>query len=610
MRALCSDFVINHVDLCNGQPDAVRRVAELIGTDPKALLFHTPSLIEPGWFRLGLAKIKFTALLRNGGQLCPLCIAEDECCDAEFGPHQQDIWQVAAFRRCRKHGVGYERPQFACRHSEVHDFLQILKTWSPAQLSPVRENDAALEDYLLQRQQNGPENDWIDRQAFHVVWQASEALGLLLTEGSKAKLHEQDAAALIRAGNAGFLVLRLGPDSLRGVLEDIRDQAGRDRSNYSKIYAPILTCLLERRRDPEFDEIRRLVRSFILQNFRVPPESSILGEKSSGNHVFTALTASQHYDVALSVLNRQLRKEGLRTDPGQNQNSDPTLLVPRARMDEIVREVRKLSSITVTRAVIGADRYVMERLCAAGLLTPHFPDDGGMPVFHHDEVTRFLNRLQDAATTLRKPSRYWRPITSAATHTHCSTAWIIQQVLDGKLELAARLTEPFMLADFLVPLNPLKKLLRAQPEGMVTASDAAKWLAADVMTIHALARYGYLPSQMLDCRLGNRERRLIAKADLEVFSRRYIVFRALNGMRKAQYSATLAFLDAHGLEPLVIREGIKPVFERKVIERLALLPDGEQLARLLAVEDTRLAQLSEQGSKHPQSINRRIGHEL
>ena len=154
----------------------------------------------------------------------------------------------------------------------------------------------------------------------------------------------------------------------------------------------------------------------------------------------------------------------------------------------------------MTRAVIGADRYVMERLCAAGLLVPHFPDDGGMPIFHQDEVTRFLKRLQDAATTIRKPSRYWRPITSAAARTHCSTAWIISQVFDGKQELAARLPEPFMLAEFLVPMNPLKGLLQARPEDMVTAADATTWLATDVWTIHALAVYGYLPSQMADSR--------------------------------------------------------------------------------------------------------------
>ncbi len=592
MRTKCTDFSISHVDLCNGEAEAVTRVADLAGADPEALQFHTPRLIEPSWFRLAHERIKSPAMLRNGGQLCPLCIAEDECGDPQYGPYQRDIWQVAAFRRCRKHGVAFERPQFDCRHSEVHDFLQVLKTWSPAAIMHIGSDVTALEDYLLQRIRQGRGSDWIDRQAFHVVWVVSEPLGLLLTEGSKAKLHEQDAGTLIRAGAAGFDVLRAGPDRIRAVLTAIRDDAGADRSNYGKLYAPLLTCLLERRRDPDFDEIRRLVRSFILQNFRVPPNSSVLGEKSVGNHVFTALTASRHFDVPLSVLNRQLRKEGLRSDPHRNEKSDPTLLVPRERIEKVVAEVRKLSSIAVTRAVIGADRYVMERLCTAGLLVQHFPDDGCMPMFHYDEVMRFLKRLKDAAATVRKPSRYWRPVTSAAARTHCSTAWIISQVFEGRLELAARLPDPFQLADFLVPMNPLKVLLQARPEGMVTAAEAAKWLGADIRTVHALAIYGYLPSQMVENRLANRSQRLIAMADLEAFAHRYVVMRALIGQRKALYTATLDFIAGHGLSPIPTRDGTKPVFERQPLERIACLEGGEQLAWLLSIENARLETLS------------------
>jgi len=277
MRGLCRDFGINHADLSNGETKAVTRIAELAGTDPQAMLFHTPRLVEPGRLRLGREQLKFTAMLRNGGQICPLCIAEDDCRDQHFGPYQRDIWQVAAFRRCHIHGVAFERPQFSCRHSEVHDFLQSLKSWVPAKIVHVGLEDLELENNLLQRIRNGPENSWINGLAFHVVWLFSEAMGLLLTRGPKAKLHEQDTSVLIRAGAVGFVVLRSGPEGLQWVLTNIMDEAGPDRNNYGKIYAPLLTCLVERRRDPDFNDLRRFARSFILQNFRVPPGTSILG---------------------------------------------------------------------------------------------------------------------------------------------------------------------------------------------------------------------------------------------------------------------------------------------------------------------------------------------
>lgn len=410
---------------------------------------------------------------------------------------------------------------------------------------------------------------------------------MLLTAGSKAKMPEQSVPSLIRAGAVGFEVMRGGPEAIKTVLADIRDQAGKDRNAYGKLYGPSLSCLQERRKDPGFDTLRYLVRDFILDNFRIPPGTSLLGEKCSKTRVFTAWSASKHFDVPLSLLSRQLRKQGRRTDELPNNKSDRTLQIPRAQMEATVAEVRKLSSVTVTRAVLQADRYVMDRLCTAGLLVPYFCDDG-LPMFHHDEVMRFLKRLKDAAAAVRKPSRYWRPITSAAARTHCSTAWIISQVFDGKLELAARLPDPFQLADFLVPMNPLKALLQARPEGMVTAAEAAKWLGADIRTVHALAVYGYLPSQMAENRLANRPQRLIAKADLEVFAHRYVVMRALNGERKALYTATLDFIAGHGLSPILMREGTKPVFERQPLERIACLEGGEQLAWLLSIENARL----------------------
>lgn len=144
---------------------------------------------------------------------------------------------------------------------------------------------------------------------------------------------------------------------------------------------------------------------------------------------------------------------------------------------------------------------------------------------------------------------------------------------------------------------------------MVTATEAAKWLAADIRTVHALAVYGYLPSKMQESRLANRPRRLIARADLEAFARKYIVLRALNGQRKPLYSTTLAFVEEQGVQPLPLRKGTKPVFERQAIERLARLQGGEQLARLLAVEDTRLAQIAMPIPARTDWMIRRAGHE-
>lgn len=65
-------------------------------------------------------------------------------------------------------------------------------------------------------------------------------------------------------------------------------------------------------------------------------------------------------------------------------------------------------------------------------------------------------------------------------------------------------------------------------------------------------------------------------------------------MLRALYIATLSCMDERGVEPLPMRERTKPVLMRGASERQPRLPGGEQMARLLTVEDTRPAQFSEQ----------------
>ncbi|RNF35325.1 TniQ family protein [Paracoccus methylarcula] len=603
MRALCRDMAIPYADVCHGVPQAVVQVTDLIGCDSAPILFHTPRLIEHDWFQLGRERLKFTALLRGGGQICPLCVAEDEADEPHFGPWQRYTWQVAAFRRCRKHDLVLERPKYPGRHSESLDFTAIVRSWAPSEITRAQNDRHALEDYLLSRIQKGISSEWIDRQAFHVAWLFSEALGILLTKGPKARIPDQDAAALIAAGHVGFEILKSGPQALLSLLGDIRDQAGSDRGSYGKIYGPVLTCLRERRRDPEFDEIRCIVREFILDNFRIAPGTSILGEICNETRMFTVLTASRHFNVPISQLTRKLRMEGLLTNPQHNNDTDRNLLFRRDNMEKIAAELRKLSSMSVTRAVIGADRFVMDRLRELKLLRNYFPVDGGMPMFHQDEVMRFIRNLQAATHHVLRPGRRWKPITKVAANCHCSTAWVIQQVFAGNLELVSSQPDPFLLAEFLVSVSEIKELLDAIPLDMVNMTEAARLLAADVPTVKALITSGHLASRSVDSRLANRPLRLISRADLERFARNHVVVRALSGTRKAQYITTLAFIEEQGVFPLLAERGVKPVFERHAIERISRLPGGEQLARLLGVEDTRFARPLEAEPNIPDNID-------
>ncbi|MGB1264733.1 MAG: TniQ family protein [Nereida ignava] len=569
LRQFCKETAVSYLDLCNGDVDAVKKIARLSAADSEKLLFQTPRLLENGWFRLGYERLKFTTMLRSGGQICPLCIADDRAVDERFGPYQRAAWQVAAFRRCPTHNTLFERPQFAFASNETFDFSRMLKHWKSTTPVCVEQRYTEYEEYLTQRLWQKPTSHWIDAQAFHVVWQMSEALGLLLTKGPNSKPQDESAPTLINAADAGFAVLSLGPQALIKALADIRDEAGSDRSAYGKLYRPLMSCLRERRDDAEFDIIRQLVREFIRDNFYIPSDTSLLGEICDHPRIHTVLTASKFFDVPTSLLSRRLRKNGLIPKGQPNNVSNRNLLIHSSQIERLVDDVKKLSSITVVRALFGVDRYLMERLCHERILEPYFGDDGGMPVYHVDEVMDFVKKLNQATRHMENPTHEWNTIPIVAARCHCSTAWIIRQVFDGKLELVSELSEPFMLNEFLVSIEHVKALLIAIPEGKVTVADAATMLGIDIKTVHALAESGLLSSEMSEFRLANRLRRLLDKSDLEAFARDYIPLAAPSKSCKSLFEDWLAFLAKNGAEPLEFDGGTKLIFVRADITRIA-----------------------------------------
>jgi hypothetical protein len=254
----------------------------------------------------------------------------------------------------------------------------------PSQPISIPESARDLENYLLDRIMIGRSSAWPGCFEFHTVALFCEALGTLLRFGPNSRTHDLSARNLIGAGADGFQMFRGGSARITSCLKELQATAGvADQADYGKLYTPLLACLRERRKDTAFDELRRLIREFILDNFHVPDGTSILGEISNASRVVTIGIAAKEADVPISLLNRQLSFVGaVQGKTSGNTISDRATLIPRGIMDAAVAEVRKFTSLAVTRSTIGADRYTMERLCADLVINPHFPiDDEGMPVF-------------------------------------------------------------------------------------------------------------------------------------------------------------------------------------------------------------------------------------
>lgn len=570
-KSFCAKVGLSYARLSAGEPAEIRRLACLGGADADQLLFYTPHLQDRGWFDLGRARLKFTALTRSRIRFCPACLREDR--EPRFGPIHRGLWQVVGLRVCPRHNC----------------FLGDLKDGAAANdparslAEPMAPAARPLESYLRDRIIHGAGDAWHDGQAFHAVHLICEALGTLILKGPGAKAKGLEPQELVAAGSAGFEVLRGGPTAVRSVLFDLWQAAGKPSRAYGELYRPVLSCLVERRGDPTFNDLRGLVREYMLDTFHVPQGTSLLGEECGRPRVHTIATAAKCYEVPRSRLARQLRASGQLDAAVRNSGArHHEILIPVRDIEAAVAEVRGLSSVATAGARLGLDRHQMERLCVDGLLQPQFDKDGAMPLYAESEIMRFVGSLRAACRHDHQPGPDHQPLPVAATRCHCATTWLIRRVQSGELSLTSTRPDPFHFADFLVSLSAVKEMLLRIPKGTVTTAQAAKLLSVKPRTVHALAAQGYLTASLTDFPLANRARRLFDSVEVDNFARVHVVLRILPGQRKAKYLALQQFVSAHGIQPLQLRETDEKIFRRVEIEVISTLPGGEHLDRLLA----------------------------
>ena len=572
-KSFCSAVGLSYARLSAGEPAEIRRLACLGGADADQLIFHSPHLQERGWFVIGHARLKFTALARRRDRFCPACLREDREHEPRFGPIHRGLWQVVVLRVCPRHNC----------------FLGDLKDGAAANdparslAEPTAPAARPLESYLRDRIIHGVGETWLDAQAFHAVQLFCEALGTLIVKGPGAKAKGLKPHELVAAGSAGFEVLRGGPTAVRSMLFDLWHDRGKPSRAYGKLYRPLLSCLVERRDDPAFNDLRGLVRDYVLDTFHVPQGTSLLGEECGRPRVHTIATAAKCYEVPRSRLARQLGASGqLEAEVRNSGARHHEILIPVRDIEAAVAEVRGLSSMATAGARLGLDRHQMERLCVDGLLRPQFDKDGAMPLYAESEIMRFVASLRAACRHDHQSGPDHQPLPVAATRCHCATTWLIRRVQSGELSLTSTRPDPFHFADFLVSLSAVKEMLLRIPEGTVTTAQAAKLLSVKPRTVHALAAQGYLTASLTDFHLANRARRLFDPVEVDNFARVHVVLRILPGQRKAKYLALQQFVSANGIQPLQLRETDEKIFRRVEIEMISSLPGGENLDRLLA----------------------------
>lgn len=561
MITFCSDVGIDYFALVNGDPVEIHRLAILGGIDPVSLQTATPSLIEPGWFRLGNERIKFTAFARTTLRICPMCAQNP---DDKAGIVHHGIWQLAAIRSCERHGchlVAVPRPANA---NDCFDHIPMVDHFQAAGTTMVEPDHLELENYLTNRIRNGTVGSWLDRSPFHVAAQACEMLGLLLTIGPKAKRSETTDPQWAAAGSSGLQVLRGGPNSLRKKLKAIRDAHPIEEKLHRSHYGVFFEWLRYRDDDKDFDIFRNIVREFIFMNFPIATGAIVFGKPCPEQQLHSFQTAEKVFGISHIRLGRKLAEMGIARLESGGRFYKLNKYIPTSVLNGICSELSALVGAEEAAKSIGINYILFERLADQGLIKRYYDGDQGSSYYDNRDVEDFLSRMRQLLCH-SGPEIETVEISTAARLRGIMTAHITDHILTQGITLYANSHHPVKFRDFRLKLNDLGRLKGRRREQIVSSAKAARALKVSRPIVYRLREEGYL--QVATERKGEWVRcgRYSTRESFEKFRSENISLEELAQTSGRSLAAERSHQISHGASPIFLGGKCSDIFRRSEV---------------------------------------------
>ncbi|WDA13448.1 TniQ family protein [Paracoccus marcusii] len=553
----CSDVGIDYFALANGDPQEVGRLAALAGVDSACLQMNTPQLIEPGWFRLGEERIKFTAFSRTSLRSCPACLTAG--LHVDYSAHH-GLWQLTSVRTCAVHGCYLVPLPPRQNGNDTFDIMRMLEEYVPVEPAPARADDLELERYLRQRVKTGAGDGWLGRLPYHVAAQTCEGFGLLLTRGADTKRDLVAPAEWAAAGTAGFRVLCKGPDAFRAKLKDIQMAQPIDATLYRTRFRVFFEWLRYRDDDPDFDSIRDIVRDFVFRNFPIAEGQVVLGQPCPEQYVHSFATARSTFGISSWQLGRRLAACGLAQRSNVSKRFILSDYAPADVVRGIVTEVDALLNATEAAERVGVDRIMMTKFTARGLIPRYYAEHNTTPLYHPRDLAAFLAKL--SGLVVKDDPQDPLDIPEASRRLSVPMDRVTEVILENRIKLYANGAPQPHFRDFRLSLDALREAFSAEQEGAVTPTEAAKRLQVSVRTVRGLLDQGILEPRVVEERRTARTRRYVSSRSVEKFAGEYITVTTLAAQSGRLPGAEAILQSDRGIQPLALDSRCNTIYRR------------------------------------------------
>ncbi|WP_338610595.1 TniQ family protein [Pelagibacterium nitratireducens] len=380
----CDDMGFPFKALVNGERSSVLTLARLTRTDPQPLLANLFVRQDRRTLRFRGNDLSPLARLHGVMQFCPSCLQEDMAAydrRVHLAPYFRYVWSARPYMTCHRHSLPLHQTTVP-RSDRGHDFhrqiLPHLPNLQKLTEGSVHRPATDFEHYIYARMTKRGDQ-WIDTIGFTMAIRLCEILGSVASFGRWATHIEHTRNQWRTAGDAGYQIVRHGPDALQAFLSDLQTQEGRDsrdgaRSDFGNFY-----LWLTETRDPDIEPIKDIVRQHLIDSTPVGPGDTILGRPVEKRIIHSIWTASKDVGLHPQTLRSYLATAGVvPADPSPFHNHVLFPLEPNAKL---LDQLSRAMSLKSARTYINCERTVFPLLMKEGHVRPIVQGASINPIF-------------------------------------------------------------------------------------------------------------------------------------------------------------------------------------------------------------------------------------
>jgi hypothetical protein len=437
----------------------------------------------------------------NVVRLCPGCIKDDLSTHTRRGedPVHLRSWQMLFHvTACPRHGLrlleataeGRPFAKFPMR------LLRDIDPGGPTTLRSLPRHNVpstAAEAYVLGRLGFGTRIHVpiLDAMPLQNAMRLMDRMGAIGVGGRLAYTHGSGLDRNL-ALNRGLGLFEGKGEGFISLLDELNATVKRKRASWgaAEVYGRAYRWLNEERADPAYRPIIEMVREHALKHVAISPDVPLFGDLIGERRLYRL----PHIYEASGVHMDKARKVLVAIGEVGRGVADP--LIPRERALKVIELLKSSMTYSDAREYLGMPRGAMRNVLDEGVLRPSLrAGTEGLQdhLFLKSDLDDLLVRCRgEKPRVFRRPPPGHGNIVTAGIRTNSSSATVLRMLLDGTVTAAGVLARKRGLGAVLVKWKHVAAALAPRPEGIMTMTEAARFLRVHHYTLRFLVDSGYI----------------------------------------------------------------------------------------------------------------------